>query len=1006
MIAAGRTVTAIGLAILLGSSSRATALNPALDVDQYSHTTWKIRDGFSRGGITSIAQTPDGYLWLGTEFGVLRFDGVRAVPWQPPPDQPLPSENIWNLLVTRDGALWIGTARGVARWKEGRLTVYAELADRVIWRLLEDRQNTVWVSGSSVPAGRLCAIRDRDVKCVGDDGSLGFGVTALYEDRNGSLWLGVGDGVWQWAPGPARFFAMPGENDNIQAFDEDRDGTLLVTTRRGIRRFVNGRAGSYPLSGPAIPLNVNRLLRDRDGALWMSTSDGVAHAHEGKTETFAPADGLSGGVVLALFEDREGSIWLGTSDGLDRFRDVLAATVSEKHGLSNARVHAVRPGVDGTLWISSPDSVERWNNGRFTSYRARIRRTAAEGSRQIAVTGFPIGGVGTVFPDDRGRVWIATSTGFGYLERDRFIARRDVPTTTVRSIAQDAGGTVWVADQRTGLIGLVPSGGVRQIAWTALGRTDFATALIADPARGGLWLGFWDGGIGRFENGQIRETYSAANGLGGGRITNLRLATDGSLWVSTAGGLSRVRDGTVATLTRNNGLPCDSIHWVMPDDAGSLWLDTPCGLLRVARDQVDAWIADGRHSIAVSIFDAANGARLQAGPPDGYEPFVAKSPDGRLWYVNPNGLNVVDPRRVGVNALPPPVHIERIIADRTPLDVGPAGSRVDLPALTRDLQIDYTALSLAAPEKVRFRYMLEGHDRAWQDAGNRRQAFYTNLPPREYRFRVIASNDSGVWNEAGAAVIVSVAPAYYQTPWFAALSIVALIAVVWGAHRLRLRMVEKHQGEISALNERLMKAQEQERIRIAGELHDGVMQEMLAATMMLGTAKRRIPVDSDATATIDKVQQKLVQAGTDLRQLSHELHPPLLQEAGLPNAVQAYCEQFTTASGIPVACDAADDVRDLSRGTALALFRIVQEALGNAAKHASATRISVRLWRSDGMVSLTVSDDGAGFDASRLAGSGLGLVMMRERASQLNGTFEFESAPGRGTTVRVAVPFR
>ena len=240
----------------------------------------------------------------------------------------------------------------------------------------------------------------------------------------------------------------------------------------------------------------------------------------------------------------------------------------------------------------------------------------------------------------------------------------------------------------------------------------------------------------------------------------------------------------------------------------------------------------------------------------------------------------------------------------------------------------------------------------------------------------------------------SVAPAYYQTTWFAVLSMSALVALVWAAHRVRLRIVEKHQGEISALNERLMKAQEQERIRIAGELHDGVMQEMLAVTMMLGTAKRRITDNSEAKATIDKAQQKLIETGTDIRQLSHDLHPPLLQEAGLPKAVQAYCEQFSAASGIPVACDADESVGDLSRGAALALFRIVQEALGNAAKHAAAKRITVRLNRSDGVVSLTVSDDGVGFDRGRLASEGgLGLIMMRERASQLNGTFDFESAP-------------
>jgi signal transduction histidine kinase len=308
---------------------------------------------------------------------------------------------------------------------------------------------------------------------------------------------------------------------------------------------------------------------------------------------------------------------------------------------------------------------------------------------------------------------------------------------------------------------------------------------------------------------------------------------------------------------------------------------------------------------------------------------------------------------------------------------------------------------------VRFRYKLEPVDRDWHDVGNRRQAFYTNLSPREYRFRVTAANNSGVWNEEGAIVDFAIAPAYYQTTWFLALSIASAIAIVWGAHRVRLRFVERHQAEISALNERLMKAQEQERIRIAGELHDGVMQEMLAVTMMLGTAKRRIPDDSQAKVTIEKAQEKLIQAGTDLRQLSHDLHPPLLQDAGLPKAVLAYCEQFSAVSNIPLSCDAADDVRDLSRGAALALFRIVQEALGNAAKHASAKHISVRLWRADNMVWLTVSDDGVGLDASRFAnGGGLGMVMMRERASQLDGWFEFESTPGRGTTIRVAIPFR
>ena len=1001
-----RVALALALFAVSASGSRAFALNPALDMSQYSHTAWRIRDGFSKGVIRSIAQTPDGYLWLGTEFGLLRFDGVRAVPWQPPPDQPLPSDDIWAVLASRDGALWIGTAKGLARWKDDRITLYPEIGAGIVGRLLEDGENMVWVSASGVPSGRLCAIRDRDVQCHGADGRLGYGVWAMLKDRRGTVWLAVTNGIWRWSPGAPTFFAVRDQESGIQAFAEDQEGELLVTTRRGVRRLVDGRLEPYGIPGAESRVGAKLLLRDRDGALWIGTRSGLVHAHQGRADTFAQADGLSGDDVEALFEDREGNVWVATTNGLDRFRDVVVAAVSEKQGLSNSLVLSVRAGIDGSIWLGTPESLEKWADGRVTSYRARPGRSLGQTGRQTVIKAFPETGIGPILADDRGRILMATTTAFGYVEGDRFVAIDTVAARAPRSMVQDRDGHLWLTDQAVGLLRVSPGGEVGQIPWTSMKRSDFATAMIADPLRRGLWLGFWDGGIAYFENGQMRETYTTADGLGVGRVTNLRPASDGSLWVATAGGLSRVSAGKVTTLTRKNGLPCDSVHWVITDDAGSLWLNTTCGLVRVGRDDIAAWIADARHSVHPAVFDAADGARMQA-IPNGYEPYVAKSSDGRLWFVGPNGLHMVDPRRPSRNTLPPPVHVERIVADRTARDVRPGDLRVDLPALTRDLQIDYTALSLVAAEKVRFRYMLEGHDRDWQDVGTRRQAFYNDLRPGHYRFRVTASNNSGVWNETGAYMDFSVAPAYYQTAWFAALSMAALVAFVWGGHRVRLRIVEKHRREITALNQRLMKAQEQERIRIAGELHDGVMQEMLAVTMMLGTAKRRIADNADAKATIDKAQQKLIQAGTDIRQLSHDLHPPLLQEAGLPRAVHAYCEQFSAGANIPVTCEADDSVGDLSRGTALALFRVVQEALGNAAKHAAAKTIAVRLTRSDGAVSLTVSDDGVGLDRTRLAsGGGLGLVMMRERATQLDGTFHFESTPGRGTTIRVVVPFR
>jgi signal transduction histidine kinase len=315
-------------------------------------------------------------------------------------------------------------------------------------------------------------------------------------------------------------------------------------------------------------------------------------------------------------------------------------------------------------------------------------------------------------------------------------------------------------------------------------------------------------------------------------------------------------------------------------------------------------------------------------------------------------------------------------------------------------------LSFVAPEKNQFRVRLEGRDRDWQHVGTRRHAFYTDLPPGQYRFRVTGSNNHGVWNEEGAALDFSIAPAFYQTSWARALAMLALAALLWSVHRVRMRIVERHQDEISSLNERLMKVQEQERTRIAGELHDGAVQQISALHLMLGTAKRQVPQDSPARTVIADVQQRLLGVGGELRQLSHDLLPPLLQALGLPEALRAHCNEFSRACGIAVSCEADEALQDISPGTALALYRVAQEALGNAAKHAAPNRIDVRLERAGGDVVLTVTDDGRGCDSSRIAAGGLGLINMRERARQLRGSFRFASRPGRGTKITVKIPFR
>ena len=818
---------------------------------------------------------------------------------------------------------------------------------------------------------------------------------SLFGDSNGTLWVGLAGGVARWKPDPAQLFPLPSLTNGYLGLTEE-NGAPLVGTPDGLARFVGGNVEVVHPSPAAVkPVPPSAVLRDRDGGLWVATSSrGVWHVHNGKTDVFTAADGLSGDNVFRMLEDREGNVWVATSDGLDRFRDAAVPTYLAARTFSNGVVTTLLAATDGSLWIGTLDGLNHWDRDRLTVYREQPRPQRS-GSRQIVAAPFPER-TASMLQDRAGRIWLSDSRSAGYLDGDRF-----VPVVagdpTIPFLIDDPQRDIWISTQER-LVRIHPDLTTDTIRWSDLGVSGYATAAAVDPRRGGLWLGFSDGGVAYHDGRRIERRYAEREGLGTSMVYDVRADRDGTVWAATRNGLSRIDDGRVTTVNAGRGLPCDGVHWSMPDDAGSMWLYTPCGLLRVPQNELKPATPRIEH---VTLFDSADGIRLFSRPAL-YHPQVTKAPDGRIWFSTYDGVAVIDPRNIRVNVLPPPVHIEQVIADRKAYDAT-AGLR--LPPRTRDLQIDYTALSLVAPEKNRFRVKLEGRDRDWQDVGTRRQAFYGDLPPGSYTFRVKGSNNRGVWNEAGASLEFSVAPAYYQTSWFRAASVAILALLLWAGYRVRVGVIERHEAQISALNERLMKAQEQERMRIAGELHDGVMQQISAFVLLLGTAKRRMKLDLDAKADVASVQQKLIELGSEVRQLSHDLHPATLKEAGLPEALRAYCAEFSQTRGIAVTCEADESGSDLSRGSALALYRIAQEALGNAAKHAAPTRIEVRLTRTKSDAVLTVTDDGVGVDAVGV-GTGLGLVSMRERARQLNGTFEFASKRGRGTTVSVRIPFR
>jgi ligand-binding sensor domain-containing protein len=597
-------LAAVLACMLLVCCPCAFALDPKLDINQYAHTAWKIREGFSKGQILSIVQTPDGYLWLGTEFGLLRFDGVRNVPWKPPADQHLPSNYVMSLLAQRDGTLWIGTDKGLASWKDGRLTQYPVFTGHFIYKLLEDREGSVWVSDVAVPTGKVCAIHNGSVQCYGEDGSLGIGVFNLFEDSRGNIWGGGRTGLWRWKNGPPKFYPVPEATNGIGGLNEDDDGALLMGLDNGIGRFVDGKTEEYRIPGRARQFRPGRMLRDRDGGLWIGSSElGLVHVHQGRTDVFGPSDGLSGESAATVFEDREGNIWVGTIDGLDRFRDFALATFTAKHGLSKAPAGAVLADRDGSVWLATEGGLNRWSKGRITVF--------GKGNKPDGKLNGNI--PHSLFQDDRGRIWVSTRTEFGYLENDRFVSISGIPGGLVRSIVEDTGGNLWIANQEFGLFKLLRGSEVQRIPWAGLGRKDFATTLVADPLQGGLWLGFFLGGVAYFKDDKVHMSYAAADGLGDGRVNGLRLDRDGTLWAATEGGLSRLKNGRITTLTSKNGLPCDTVHWVTEDEAHSLWVNMSCGLARIAHSQLDGWATaverdkSAKPTIQATVFDSSDG---------------------------------------------------------------------------------------------------------------------------------------------------------------------------------------------------------------------------------------------------------------------------------------------------------------------------------------------------------------------------------------------------------------
>lgn len=974
-------------------------MEQALDISQYAHTAWTFRNGFLTGAVYTLAQAPDGYLWLGTQTGVYRFDGVRAVAL------PLPhgSTEVGTLLPARDGTLWIGTLDGLVSSRNGALTEYPALGRRKVNALLEDRHGTVWAGTALGGSGRLCAIGKEGIECYGADGSLGSAVQSLYEDSAGSLWVGARSGLWQWKPGPPirRLTAPLTERQSLAPGDEG-SGLVFTAGDGSVRQLTASGVTEYRVPGISSSRDAARVLRDRHGALWVGThTHGVLRVFDGRVSRFTHSGGLSSDQVKALFEDQEGTVWVGTAEGLDRFHELAVTSVSADEGLTGANARSVLAARDGSLWIAMADGLFRWKDGHATSSLQRSHAPVEHDEIQ------------SLFEDEDGRIWVSAQSGLMVYAEGRFARVPAVPAGATFAIASDSHRGLWLSvwpdSGADGLIHLLDGKIIDQVRGERLGGGPGTGGLVPDPD-GGVWVGLYTGGLSYYGGGRVRRVPLSGGPQPAVEVLDLSVDRDGTLWAATAKGLARISNGHLSTLTTANGLPCNKVHWLINEDSSSSWLYTQCGLLRVPRKDLDAWAADPKKSIHVTTFDAADGVRLVP-TLSGMHPQVAKAADGRIWFVNYDTVSFFDPAHMTSNTLAPPVHVEQLTADHRTYAAKPG---LRLPPLARDISINYTALSLVAPEKIHFKYKLEGQDRDWREVVNEREARYSNLAPGLYRFRLTASNNSGLWNDRGDTLDFSIAPAYWQTVWFRASCVVAALAFLWLLYRLRVRKLA-HEFDMK------VEARVQERTRIARDLHDTLLQSFNGVLLQFAAAGRLFGTRPDeARKSLEAGLAQARRAIEEGREAVQDLRSSSDERDDLAQAVSRLAEDLarSTPSAEPAAgfgpqpigirVQVVGESRRLHPIIRDEMYRIAAEALRNALQHSHGTQVEVELRYDVHQVRLRVRDNGRGIAQELLADGGrkghFGLKGMRERADLAGGKLMVWSAPGSGTEVEVTIP--
>jgi ligand-binding sensor domain-containing protein/signal transduction histidine kinase len=1015
----------LSLAMIVFSATVAHALDPSQKLSQYGRQAWQTDSGLPQNSVRAILQTRDGYLWFATREGLARFDGIDFAIYNRRNTPQFQSNDIRGLVEDGSGNLWISTANGVVRRNGSSFTLFTMsqgLPDNSVWSAFADSNGTIW----AITAGGIARYAlGRFIPFTTHQGLSSNTVNALADGPKGSLWVATDSGLDQIQNGRATWWSAdsPMGSEAIHAIASDTRGNLWIGTQNGLRQLSRGKlrtlraADGLPSNevdvlladtsgniwigtpgGLAVVANENlktyttadglpgnevqTIYQDREGTVWVGTNRGLARIAHGKIEAFPADQGLAGKLVVSIFEDREGSLWVGTeSNGVEILRDQKFTTLTTADGLSDDLVTSVLQDRQGNLWIGT-------NNGGLNRYRGN--RISVFTTKQ----GLTSDTIFALAEDSNGNLWIGTPNGLNRMEQGTFISGVDadlLPDEFVRSILGDSNGSLWVGT-RHGLAHIT-AGHSKVYTETDGLANDFVGALTQSRDRS-LWIGTLDG-LSHFRNGKL-ENYTTKDGLSSNVITALYQDSRDNLWIGTNGeGLNVLRHGAkhrVIAFPSTLGLP-DVIHGILEDDGGHLWISSNRGIFRVRASSLMDIASGKRVPLPITLFDTADGMKIRECSGIGH-PSSWKAHNSKLFFSTLKGVAWIDPVKFSHNRIAPLVSIEQVSADGRAMTLdGP----VVLDAGHRSFSLRYVGLSFVAPQKVGFQYRLSGFDKDWIDAGTRRVAYYTNIPPGRYRFQVRAANNDGVWSTTPASLTFQLKPYFYQTYWFYFLIALLTLLLGWLAYRWKVRQVESRFRAVLA-----------ERTRIAREIHDtlaqgfvGVSLQLELASQMLTTSPQTVRDQLDTTRQL--VRESLSQARRSIWNLR-----------STDGGTDDFASRFTSAVrqrtiGKPLDKDIqfTGAYRPLRTEVEDELMKIALEAVTNVVRHAKATRVALHLHYGASHLHMSVEDDGTGFPLNSAAVNKeghFGLIGMRERTAAIGGIFALDSSPGAGTRVSVEVP--